>query len=630
MSSNQKICECGNKFSASRRNAKCESCREYTKCSMCERDIPKNQNRKTCVKCSTNKKKGDLPIQKTCPAIIGGKVDGKICGKKGNKKYGNEYCGKHKQDYRQSQDIKAGRIGKYCKSRTSCPGEDGYKAYLELSDKYEHCEGCRKLRQDYENGTTTECIKYNANTKNDDRKCYECPKGTIHCVSGMGVDVHGNVSNLCKRHFEQRQNFEKDRERDLSKRHDQQQEYEKRPEVIERRGQYRIDNPEKAAIGSIKHRSKKYIEDYEGQKAKNTATHTAWVDKNRDKVYEYQLQRRRTVEGSYEMYVERASRSGYDFDVDEISFEKIVRQPCHYCGCLEENRLSGIDRINNSIGYVKKNIVPCCTMCNMMKNTLNKETFILLCTRISSCNNNESTKLYTDILIDSKNITYLGYISSAERRKKIFELSVHQFVYFISRKCYMCGRKSNENHCNGIDRINNDIGYEFDNCETCCAICNFIKGAFNINDVVEKCNIIATRFSAHLDELYNNWTPSKHHEKNLNKIKLTAVDKQEREKAIKQKIYEKTMATKDPESVAKRIAELNKRALEKKNDRIRETTKKNNKSTDPESEESNVDNKISENESEESNVDDEMNENESVEESVDEDDYEYENDETDD
>ena len=194
----------------------------------------------------------------------------------------------------------------------------------------------------------------------------------------------------------------------------------------------------------------------------------------------------------------------------------------------------------------------------------------------------------------------------------------------------MCGRKSNENHCNGIDRINNDIGYEFDNCETCCAICNFIKGAFNINDVVEKCNIIATRFSAHLDELYNNWTPSKHHEKNLNKIKLTAVDKQEREKAIKQKIYEKTMATKDPESVAKRIAELNKRALEKKNDRIRETTKKNNKSTDPESEESNVDNKISENESEESNVDDEMNENESVEESVDEDDYEYENDETDD
>jgi hypothetical protein len=33
---------------------------------------------------------------------------------------------------------------------------------------------------------------------------------------------------------------------------------------------------------------------------------------------------------------------------------------------MDNEKLTGIDRVDNSIGYVTSNIVPCCQICNMM------------------------------------------------------------------------------------------------------------------------------------------------------------------------------------------------------------------------------------------------------------------------
>lgn len=64
---------------------------------------------------------------------------------------------------------------------------------------------------------------------------------------------------------------------------------------------------------------------------------------------------------------------------------------------------------------------------------------------------------------------------SALRRKKIFNLTFEQFVELYHAPCYLCG--SPESH--GIDRVDNSIGYTFENAKSCCALCNKLKWAHN-------------------------------------------------------------------------------------------------------------------------------------------------------
>ena len=50
----------------------------------------------------------------------------------------------------------------------------------------------------------------------------------------------------------------------------------------------------------------------------------------------------------------------------------IIHKPCVYCGAEKAN---GIDRIDSSKGYIQENVVPCCSICNWMKNALPVEQF---------------------------------------------------------------------------------------------------------------------------------------------------------------------------------------------------------------------------------------------------------------
>ena len=50
-----------------------------------------------------------------------------------------------------------------------------------------------------------------------------------------------------------------------------------------------------------------------------------------------------------------------------------------YCGKKPKinKALLGLDRLNNDLGYIKNNIGSCCKECNLMKNKLNYEEFII-------------------------------------------------------------------------------------------------------------------------------------------------------------------------------------------------------------------------------------------------------------
>lgn len=82
--------------------------------------------------------------------------------------------------------------------------------------------------------------------------------------------------------------------------------------------------------------------------------------------------------------------------------------------------------------------------------------------------------------------------SSAKQRGYIFDLSYDDVKELVTQPCYYCGStysnchrsKSNEQeygafYYNGIDRVDNDIGYIKDNVVSCCATCNRAKSTMS-------------------------------------------------------------------------------------------------------------------------------------------------------
>ena len=88
-----------------------------------------------------------------------------------------------------------------------------------------------------------------------------------------------------------------------------------------------------------------------------------------------------------------------------------------------------------------------------------------------------------------------AYKSSAKRRKHNFELTLAEFREFSSKPCFYCGqlecrvtRPSGglyyRSKVNGIDRIDNNVGYVVENCRSCCSVCNYAKRKMTTSDFI--------------------------------------------------------------------------------------------------------------------------------------------------
>ena len=98
-------------------------------------------------------------------------------------------------------------------------------------------------------------------------------------------------------------------------------------------------------------------------------------EKHREKFEEYQHKFNRSSMGKYRFFKSRHITRGYEGKVITLEeYEKIVSNPCVYCG--ESILPRGIDRIDNSKGYIKNNSAPCCKICNYMKKTYSVKEFL--------------------------------------------------------------------------------------------------------------------------------------------------------------------------------------------------------------------------------------------------------------
>lgn len=96
----------------------------------------------------------------------------------------------------------------------------------------------------------------------------------------------------------------------------------------------------------------------------------------------------------FSRYKASAKFKGHEFALTESEFKSITKTVCHYCGVPPSSVnkhtggsgtyvYNGIDRVDNSIGYVVDNCVPCCGDCNYAKRNLSYHDFLSLISRIS-------------------------------------------------------------------------------------------------------------------------------------------------------------------------------------------------------------------------------------------------------
>jgi 5-methylcytosine-specific restriction endonuclease McrA len=89
-----------------------------------------------------------------------------------------------------------------------------------------------------------------------------------------------------------------------------------------------------------------------------------------------------------------AKHRGLVWELTDSQVIDLMKKPCFYCGTIEGNtedgtgkangawNYNGLDRVDNTKGYILDNVVSCCPVCNQAKHTMTIENFRAWVTRI--------------------------------------------------------------------------------------------------------------------------------------------------------------------------------------------------------------------------------------------------------
>ena len=396
----------------------------------------------------------------------------------------------------------------------------GCRQQLASDSVFRSCEPCRIKERTKEKKKREEAAKMNeeaiAALAATERVCTICSKvQPLEAFEGLRDKT--KLTKTCKTCRDR--NHVQNVKRDMDHRNKLARINEAKPERKLVKKAWKEKNYAKVVLASTNFRQRQMEKNgVEGYLSKNAESAKAWRDKNPEKVASNNIKRNGDILASYRIYGRTAELKSVDFQLSFEDFQSIVHQPCYFCGDMNmEKQFVGIDRRVPEQGYVLSNCLPCCEMCNYMKRSLSDTVFLLRVEHIivyQNLHNNEPTSseesndvsftLHPDIFSDHhRGGKYAEYAYRASSRGVAFTIDEDAFEVMRHQACYICGKQNTRSHQNGIDRFDNTIGYEPDNCRPCCGECNYLKNAYVYQDLIDK-----------LVKIFNHRIVSLHQQKN--------------------------------------------------------------------------------------------------------------------
>jgi hypothetical protein len=416
----------------------------------------------------------------------------------------NKYCRKHQLQIFIDETADLGK--RVCKNVIR-----GCKAQLDPEYEFVRCIPCYKREQDRDSARKAKKLEEIGEDEDPKTKlCKSCNK-TQPLDEFVGTKNKGFVKSCktCRETWKRN-----DANRDREHRNALAREAEKKPERIAVKKAWEAANPDKVEQKCKKSRAKRAAKDIDGYLQHNANVMKNWRDRNPEKIIESNRKRRESLEAHYKTYQRSARLKKLEFELSEEEFKALVTQHCYYCNIVDEKTrvefcidaeepksapsdsvsknqvnaaaFNGIDRMNQSIGYIKSNLsisglttersqvgncVSCCAMCNWLKGSLDSATFIKRARHIHSFQKDAYKQIHPECFPDAKCVSYASYRSRAEKKGLEFAITHDDYKSIIQMDCYLCGKKTTDANTNGIDRVDNAVGYVSENCKACCKEC---------------------------------------------------------------------------------------------------------------------------------------------------------------
>ena len=397
-------------------------------------------------------------------------------------------CGKSGCTHSKSAD------NAYCRFHQICLFEDECtNAGTRPCVRYLH--GCRvQLSPDYLNRSCAECLEKErmrdraarsavvSEVVDGVKQCSVCCKSNPvdYYVGANGQET--KTCRLCRNEFN-KQNEKRDKEhvRELDRKNS------KKPERVVVKQQWNENNYEKVVLKTLNYRQRQIEGNYDEYLARNAHNAAKWRENNPEKVKESNDKRLHNIESYFVHYKYDSTQKRLMFELSLEQFETIVTTPCFYCNIIQEKGFNGIDRMDQKQGYVIENCVSCCKLCNFMKGALDNITFLQRVEHILKRNTMITGGSYHPSAFQNHNSSsYSSYKKRAEQKGLAFELTIEDFDKLILENCYICGKQTDEDHTNGVDRFDNEKGYTFHNANACCGECNLMKKEIDYDVMLEQ------------------------------------------------------------------------------------------------------------------------------------------------
>ena len=404
----------------------------------------------------------------------------------------NKYCRKHQLQVFIDETAALGK--RVCKNVIR-----GCKAQLDSEYEFVRCEPCRQRENERDDARKAKKLDEIGEDETQQTKlCNSCDK--IQPLDEFVGTKNKGIVKSCKTC---RETWKRnDANRDKEHRNALAREAEKKPERIAVKKAWEQANPEVREKIGKKSRAKRAAKDIDGYLQHNANVMKNWRDRNPEKMEEANGKRRESLEAHYKIYQRSARLKKLKFELSEEEFKELVAKPCYYCDIVDEKGFNGIDRTNQSVGYIQSNLsisdgwttersqvgncVSCCAMCNWLKGSLDSATFIKRMQHIYSFQKDADKKMHPECFPDAKCVSYASYRSRAEKKSLKFAITHDDYKSIIQQDCYLCGKSTTETNINGVDRMDNTVGYTLENCKACCKECNHMKNNFALEVLLAK------------------------------------------------------------------------------------------------------------------------------------------------